>query len=149
MSASVTWTGLEELRAELRKLPADLTAEATHLVEGAANGALADVYAAYPSRSGNLRQHLTMSAVVTSAFGVRFVVKNTARHAWLYDNGSQTRQFIEKSGTPHKTGAMWGRDGAEPPTHVFVKSMIRARARMYQQLTTMLIQHGLTVTGEP
>jgi hypothetical protein len=41
------FSGLDELRAELRAMPADMTGEASHEVEGAANGAAADIMAIY------------------------------------------------------------------------------------------------------
>ena len=67
MPVTVTWTGLDELRETLRRLPQDLVAEASHIVEAAANGAHAEVKGSYPRWTGNLRDHLTLTELARGA----------------------------------------------------------------------------------
>jgi Bacteriophage HK97-gp10, putative tail-component len=129
--------GLDELRQALRELPHELAAEASHIVTGAANGAAADIKAAYPVRTGNLRDHLSVESFPASGAGAKAVVKNTARHAVLFENGTQARHT--------KIGA---NRGAMPPGHVFVPRVIKARRRMYQELADLLRRQGLQVSGD-
>lgn len=137
----LVFNGLAELKAALLHLPADLTGEATHLVDGIANGAAADLKAAYPERTGHLRAGVSVTHVDRGTFSAGAIVKSTAPHAWLFDNGSQARHYITKNGKTHVTGAM-------PPTHVFVKTLVEARRRMWEQLRGLLERHGLVVSGD-
>jgi hypothetical protein len=143
VSASVRWSGLNELRAALRNLPEELTAEAGHIVEGAANGAAVDIKRDYAKhrRTGDLQDGLTVTHFEKGKFSAGAIVKNTAKHAWLFDNGSQARHYITKRGKKHATGAM-------PPSHIFVRGAIRARRKMYEQLKALLERKGLVVTGD-
>jgi hypothetical protein len=143
----LTWTGLEELRAQLRELPAELAVEAGHEVETAANGAAATVKAVYAQHrvTGELRDAVTVEHRAASAFGAAMVVRVNSPIAWLFDNGSMARHYVTASGTKHRTGAMWGKTA---PTHVFVTTVIAARRRMYAQLKALLVRKGLTVTGD-
>lgn len=138
----LVFDGLDELRAALRRLPDDLTGEASHIVEGAANGAAATIGAGYAVKSGELLEGLTVTHAHAGKYGAGMVVKNTAKHAWLYDNGSEARHYVTASGAEHATGKMWGR---RPPTHLFVRSVVRARRRMFEQLKAMVTRHGLVV----
>lgn len=152
----MVFTGLAELKAALRNLPAELAGEASHLIEGAANAAAADIKAQYHVRTtnlnstslkapGGLRDGVVVTHFDKGKFHPGAIVKSTAPHAWLYDNGSQARHYITAGGTPHETGAMWGRTA---PTHVFVRALIKNRHRMYQQLKDLLVRKGLVVTGD-
>lgn len=151
--ASVTWTGLDELRAQLQRMPAELTGEASGIVTDAAASAKAEIVGIYEQHrvTGNLAKRVTMGpsggreTQLSGHFGVAIVVKSTAPHAWLFDNGSQARHYITKTGQPHDTGKMWGRT---PPTHAFVRTMIKHRRRMYSRLADMLRRSGLIVSGE-
>lgn len=143
MSASVKWAGLEELRAELRRLPADLTGEAARILEGTANGATVSVRTAYGAHrvTGHLQASVEVERLNTGPFGAAFRVKATDAIAWLFDNGSQARHWLSGK----STGAMWGKT---PPTHTFVRTMDRARRAMYDELKAMLRRHGLEVSGD-
>lgn len=136
------FSGLEELKAELRNLPAELKGEGTEIVMGAATRAKAEVHAIYAAHrvTGELAKGLTLTVEAIGPFGTRAVVRNRGNLAWLFENGSQTRQYITVRGNKHVTGKM-------PPAHVFIPAMIRHRATMYQQLAALLERHGLTVTG--
>lgn len=139
------FTGLDELRDALRNLPAELAGEAAGDVTGAAQAAEAEVRQVYEQHaaSGNLAAHLYLSTS-TSAFGAGALIKSTAKHAWIFENGSQARHWASGK----STGQMWGRT-AQPPTHVFVRAMTKYRKRMYEQLRALLERQGLQVTGEP
>lgn len=130
-------SGFEELRASLRALPADLTAEAGHIVEGAANGAASDIKSEYGNhvRSGNLRDgvRVTHSA---SGLTAKSVVKSVSPHAWLFENGSQARHT-----------SIGANRGAMPPFHVLIPAAIRARRVMVTQLIALVELAGLTVTN--
>jgi hypothetical protein len=140
--SQVVWSGLEELKAQLRNLPAELAAEASGIVTGRAERARQDIETSYPDVSGNLRKGLRLgSGTNVGRFGASTILKNTAKLAWLYDNGSQLRHW--DSGK--KTGAMWGKT---TPPHTFVKIVIRQRRAMRQDLKALLERHGLVVTGD-
>lgn len=140
----IVFRGLEELKAELRALPAELASEAGNVVEGTAIEASATVHAEYERHrvTGELADSLKVLHVSAGQFGAAYVVKATSKIAWLFDNGSQARHWLSGK----STGAMWGKT---PPTHVFVKTMTRARTKMYQTLKGVVERKGLVVTGEP
>ena len=140
MSAKVTWSGLAELRAALRNLPAALTADASTIVSKAAADAEAEIRAGYAShrRTGNLADHVVVKTLGAGAFGISIQIKNTARHAWLFDAGTQVRHT-----------AIGANRGSMPPGRVFVPAVIRHRRAMYAELKAMLVAHGLSVSGDP
>ena len=65
------------------------------------------------------------------------IVKNRAKHAYIFENGTQARH----------TGLGYNR-GAMPPGHVFIPEIVRRRRGMYEKLAEMLRQHGLQVPGD-
>jgi hypothetical protein len=136
VSTTLEIRGLDDLKAALRALPATLASAATPIVIGAAEGAGATIKAAYPVVTGNLRQGVTVTIKSANAGGVVAIVKSGARHAWIYEHGTQTRQT--------KLGANRGRMPA-PPTPVFIPTMMRARRAMYAELGALLEAQGLTV----
>lgn len=146
--ASVTWTGLEELQEALRSMPDRLVGEAFAIVDDAAERALASIYQAYPrGDTGNLRAGLKKIEESDSRWGVTIVVKNTAKHAWLYDHGSQARHV---SLLPKWPASNFGPNrGAMPPAWTFIKTAIRERSLMVRQLVEMVRREGFTVTGAP
>jgi hypothetical protein len=141
MPVTLRFDGLEELRAAFRNLPAELTGEAAHIIEGEANAAATEIKRGYHVRTGHLRDHLTVTHFEKGRFSAGAIVKNTAPHAWLYDNGSQARHWASGK----STGAMWGRT---PPTHLFVRTMIKHRRVMWGKLKELLVRHGLVVSGD-
>ncbi len=140
MSASLRFDGLSELREQLRNLPAELTAEASGIVTEAATSAEGEVRAKYEAhaRSGNLAKGLRVTHVDSGKYSAGALLKSTAPHANLFENGSQARH--------NDIGA---NRGSMPPAHVFVPAVMRARRRMWGQLKAMVERSGLTVTGEP
>jgi hypothetical protein len=130
------WDGLETLQQALKALPAELIGEGRKLVEGYGNGTAVAIRSAYPWHSGNLRQHVTLTVTAEGPFGINATIKNTAKHGWIFENGTQAR--YTKKGSPR---------GRMPPGKVFVPIMMRARARLYRDLAALLERHGLKVTG--
>jgi len=142
MSADLTWIGLDELKAALKNLPADLTELAEAIVTEAANGAAAEIRAAYPEgETGNLRRGVRVSAKtggkLSSQFGVGRVVRSTAPHAWIFETGPQTRYNVSRNGVllakPAHRGFM-------PGANIFVPVAQRWRRDMYEDLTAVVDQ---------
>lgn len=139
MANRLVYTGLEELKLALRSLPEHLTGEAVRIVEGAANGAEADMVAGYEQHrdTGNLRNGLKKEVIATGPYGAGIRLKNTSPHAYIFENGTQVRHT--KAGVNR---------GAMPAFHVFIPAMVRARKRMYSQFRDLLKSAGLQVTGD-
>jgi hypothetical protein len=136
--SQVVWSGLQELKAQLRNLPADLAAEASGIVEGRAERAKQDIETSYPDRAGNLRKGLRLgSGTNVGRFGASTILKNTAKHAWMFENGTQARHTD-----------LGANRGAMPPGHIFIPIVIRQRRAMYRDLKALLERHGLVVTGD-
>lgn len=134
----LVFDGMSELRAALRQLPAELAGEAGRIIEGEANAAVTEMRQAYPVRTGRLMQSTVVSRVNRGKYASGAIVKNTSKHAHLFEFGTQTRQ-----------NAIGANRGAMPPGNVFVPAMIRARRRMYRALAALLERKGMTVTGTP
>jgi hypothetical protein len=128
--------GLAELKDALTRLPADLTTEASDIVWANAAVAAQEIRDAYPSRTNNLRNHVTVSRA-GGAFSTSAKVKNTAKHAWLFENGSQARHTD-----------LGANRGSMPAGHVFIPVMMRRRRIMYEVLKRLLVSHGLLVSGD-
>ncbi len=138
MSARVVWQGLDELRAELKRLPADLKAEAGGIVLNRAQVARSRVVSGYEAHrhTGNLADHVILVVEGAGPLGTAVVVKSTARHAALFEIGTQARHTSQ--------GAY---RGSMPAFHVFVPVMVQERRGMYGELADMMRRHGLQVTG--
>lgn len=137
-----TFTGLDELRAELRALPADLKAEGATIVIRAAEGAAQEIRGAYQAHhySGNLASGVSQKLEEAGPFGVRGVVTSAAPHAIIFENGTEARHYITRRGVKHLLGKM-------PAFHIFIPTMMRWRRKMDDQHKALLIRHGLRVTG--
>jgi hypothetical protein len=129
--------GLEELRAALRALPAELTAEAGGIVGNAGEQAKAEIVQRYPRRTGNLRDHVTTRTVNAGQYRAAVQVRSSARHAHIYEVGTQARH--------NKLGA---NRGSMPPGNVFVPAVVRQRRQMMERLRDLLVRNGLVVTGD-
>lgn len=128
--------GLAELTQALRELPAVLNQEAAGIVFGAADQAKDEIVAAYPEHTGNLKSHVTVSHS-GGAFGTSAIVKNTAKHAWIFENGTQARHT-----------AIGANRGSMPPGHVFIPIAIRKRREMVHNLAELVRREGFEVTGD-
>lgn len=143
MSAKFRFDGLAALKAELDALPTNLTGEADKIVEGNANGAVLDLKRGYGDHifTGKLLKMVTSAKVATGPFGVAVKVRSNSPLAWLFDNGSQARH--KRSGA--STGRMWGKT---PPTHLFVRTLIKARQELTTKLSDLLIRNGISVRND-
>lgn len=136
MSATFVFTGLDELKAQLRQLPAELAAEGGHLVEARGNRATHTIKAGYPSRAGDLRAKTEVTHTKTR-FGARSVIRSASTHAALFESGSQTVRVTS-------TGISRGR---MPANHLFTQTMMRERRALDGDFVDLLTRNGLTVTG--
>ena len=135
MSVSLKFEGLDVLYAELRKLPADLAAEGGHIVEGFGNRAALQIRAEYDQHrdTGDLLEGVDVVHEPTG-YGARAIVKSQAKHAHLFEDGSQMRK--------NSYGA---NRGAMPAANVFVPIMVRIRFAMYEDLAALVRRAGLEV----
>lgn len=140
MSVQFTIDGLEELRQALLKLPAVLADKAAGRVAFRTALAAQKIRDSYPVRTGNLRNGVKTS-VDTSGVSVVGVVKNTAKIAWMYENGTQARH----TDTGANRGQMFS---AGPPGHVFIPIVAQERRAMYGDLAEIVAGEGLEVSGD-
>ncbi len=138
MSARITFTGLTELKKALHNLPRHLASEASDIVMQSAESAGAEIKGSYPRKSGALARGVKVTKDDQSAFAAGALVKNSARHAYIWEHGSQLRHT--------ESGASRGRM-PEPPGRVFVPVVQRKRAAMYTKLIAMVEREGLVVRG--
>jgi len=122
--------GLAELRAALRNMPEAFAHEAQSIVEGAADHAAADIVAAYPEVTGNLKAGVSVVKHIAT-FGVVAIVKNKARHSHLFELGTVARQ----TAMGYNRGAV---PKVAPPGRVFVPIAMRHRRQMFARLRAML-----------
>ena len=135
----VVWSGLEELKAALRQMPAALAQEGSAIVYAHARSAQQDIVAGYPSVTGRLRGGVRVTLEANARFGAGAVLKSAAPHAHLYEFGTKRRQT--------KRGWNRGVMPKAPLDKQAIPKIIRWRVRMYSQLAAMLERHGLKVSG--
>jgi hypothetical protein len=133
------FNGLEELKAALRTLPAELTNEGGVITQQHAYAGAAAVRAEYEKhrRAGELADHVTVQSLAGGPLGVGLVVKSAGKDAWLFEHGSQARHT-----------AIGANRGSMPATPTFIPIMMRFRRAMYLALADLLRRHGLVVTGQ-
>jgi len=136
-SVKLTWAGLEELRAELRRMPEEFAGEAGHIIEGIGNAAVMDIKGGYPRRTGKMRDAVTVEHR-QDRFGAVSTVRNADPQALSFEVGTQARHT--------KIGA---NRGAMPPGNVFYPRIRKWRRKMYDRLKEMLVRKGLSVSGDP
>ena len=132
-SVTLQLIGLPDLIAALRQLPPDLAAEGGAIVVAAADQAAEEIVAAYPERTGNLK-HGVKRIGDSKGTGAFVRVVNTARHAHLFEFGTQSRQT-----------AIGANRGAMPAGNVFIPIVVRRRRAMVDALVALLQRAGLTV----
>ena len=94
------------------------------------------VYAAYPEVDGNLRRGVKLDKREAGPYGAAAVLRSRARHASLYEWGSETVRYTRK-------GISRGR---MPGFKVFVPIMQRQRRLMVQALVALVRRAGFTVS---
>jgi hypothetical protein len=135
MSVRFAFKGLDELQAALRALPAELTGEASKIIEAAGNRAVLDLKRGYPVVTGNLRDGVEVT-FTQGGVSARALVRSRAPHAHLFEYGTEARH-----------NALGANRGRMPPTHLFGRTMSNVRREMYEGLRALLERHGLKVTG--
>ena len=142
MSVTLHWSGLDEFKVNLSKLPDTLGAASEVIVDRAATNAAADIRQGYPATAESLSSHVFISTIDKGKTTKARIVKNTSPLAFIFENGTQARHYFSKGRRAiHLTGRM-------PPSHVFVPRIIKYRKIMYGELKSMLVAQGLVVTGE-
>lgn len=137
MPVSVTWRGLAELSQELHALPMTLTHEAEPIVESIATDTAERIRAAYPVRTGRLRDGVSAEVVPQDQPVVLWVVRNTSPLAYLFEHGTHARHT-----------ALGANRGAMPPGHVFYQPVDAASAEMVREVKALVAEQGFQVSGE-
>lgn len=137
MAARVTWSGLSEQIEEWRRLPEAFSTEAEHIQQEEANAAAFSIRTRYPARTGDLRKGVVIRRFLRKAGHVVYDVKNVAKHATIFELGTQARHT--------KIGA---NRGSMPPGHVFYPIALQRQRTMFRRLIDMVKRAGFTVTED-
>jgi hypothetical protein len=138
VSVRLRLDGMNELRAQLRRLPEELRSDASHIVEATANGVAADVRRRYPQgETGNLIRGVAVTRVDAGKVAAGAIVKSASKHAHLFERGTNTRRTGK--------GANRGRMPEASESQQMIPVVIRARRRMYEQLADLLRRAGFQV----
>jgi hypothetical protein len=146
MSSRFVLEGLDPWLEALRQLPGELRDEARTIVHDTATHAADEMRAAYPEGPrGRLKRGVKVALHEGNEFGAGAAVKNTAPHAFIFEQGTQARYV---STLPLGRAKNFGyRRGAMPPGRVFIPIAIRRRRAMYQALVEVVRRNGFEVTG--
>jgi len=138
MGNRFVFDGLAELKAALRALPAELTREASNIIDASANSAAVEMRTEYGKHNvtGEIQGAVGVAHVDAGKYSAGAVVKNSSKLAVIFENGSQARHT-----------ALGADRGSMPAAHVFVPIMMRKRREMYRQLRALLERNGLVVSG--
>lgn len=142
MASSVKLEGLDQFRQALRDLPEHLRDEASDIVQKTAAEAAEEVKNGYPGESftrhstGNLQRGVTRKAEY-SRFGMSVTVRSRAKHAWIYENGTNPRQT--------RKGANRGRMPKAPDFRRMIPTVIRHRRHMVEKLKDLVRKAGFQV----
>jgi|SRR5262245_2352503 len=145
-SVSIRWSGLEDLKALLRTLPAELAAEGGGIVESHARAAANVIEKLYPiGRTGHLAGGVRVTLNANGRYGTGALVKNAAQHSFIYEHGTEPRTYAgtDTLGRVYGKKPSRGRMKAHP---VFIPAMQDFRDLMYENLAAMLTRHGFYVT---
>lgn len=134
MSASIKWSGMDELIRDLTQAPAAIRHEGMAIVREETEGAASDLVQAYPRRSGTLAQRVR--TFYPSGSILLGKVVSAAPHAHLFHWGSKPRR--------NDRGANRGVMPAATPDPL-VPIARRRRARMFRRLAEMLERRGFRV----
>lgn len=133
----LTYDGMEEFKQALRQLPEEMSQEGGDIVIARAEEAGDDIKTAYEASAvtGDLAKKVRVKVLSRDA-GAAAVVESTARHAYIFENGTQ----IRKTKAGKNLGAM-------PPANIFVPTVIRKRRAMVDDLKGLMTSKGLEVSG--
>lgn len=136
-TARVELVNIASFRDALRRLPAELQQEADAVVEAHALEAARAVQSAYPEGpTGNLKRGVT-TEINRSRFFSAGIVKSRAKHAFIFEKGTQRRQTAKG----FNRGAMPEAKESEQA----IPKFIRIRARMTRALIDVVRRAGLEV----
>ena len=137
-----TFVGLDEWKAAMRQLPADLRNEANEIVRDTAETAANAVRVRYGAHvvTGNLAKGVRVKKQRSGAYGVSYQVASTSHLATIFERGSVVRHYITVRGNKKLVGAM-------PPFNIFGPVMSRQRRYLWDELSSLLRRHGLIVSG--
>jgi hypothetical protein len=127
--------GLDELRKALLALPPELVRESSVIVHAQAEAAAREIAGAYPVHTGNLRDHLRVD-VAGDAVSATARVRNTAKHAWIFEHGTGPRRWASGKST-----------GRMPEGRVFIPIAMQRRRIMLAALIDLVERSGLHVSG--
>jgi hypothetical protein len=127
--------GVNELRAALKALPPELVREAGVIVHAQADAAAREMAGAYPVHTGNLRNHLRIE-LSGDAVSATARVRNTARHAAIFEYGTGPRRWASGKST-----------GRMPAGRVFIPIAMQRRRIMLSALIDLVERAGLHVSG--
>jgi hypothetical protein len=146
MSSRLVLEGLDPWLEALRQLPGELRDEARTVVHDTATHAADEMRAAYPEGPrGRLKRGVKVGLHEGNEFGAGATVKNTAPHAFIFEQGTQARYVTTR---PLGRAKNFGyRRGAMPPGRVFIPIAIRRRRAMYDALVEVVRRAGFEVTG--
>jgi hypothetical protein len=131
--------GLEQLRADLKRLPEDLTREAAVIVQATADAMAVDVLGQYAVKTGTLRSQVRVETTSDVVGGITAKVVSRARHAYIYETGGEGKErHWKKNGK--STGVM-------PAKRIFAPVAPLRRRIMEAALIEIVRRAGLTVTG--
>jgi len=135
--------GVATLSEALRNLPAELRDQAMEIVRDHVDQAEGEIRAAYPEGpTGNLRRGLRQDRGTAGNWGASIVLKSTAKHAFLFETGSEYAHpdlaWVRRT----RAGAARGR---MPAGKVFIPAVIRWRRKMVEALVAFVEKAGFTV----
>lgn len=126
-----------EFRALMRAMPEELREEGAEIVIAHAERSARSIIEQYPDHTGNLKSHVK-TEIQRGAFGIRVTVKSTAKHAFIFEEGTKVRH--------NKHGA---NRGFMPAADIFIPVSIQKRHAMQDDLMALMQRKGLEVTGTP
>jgi hypothetical protein len=127
--------GLTELRAALKEMPPAVVREATVIVHAQAEAAANEIRGAYPVHTGNLRNHVRVE-LAGDAVSATARVKNTAKHAYIFESGTGPRHWANGKNT-----------GTMPVGKVFIPIAMQRRRIMLAALIDLVERSGLHISG--
>lgn len=126
MPTQMVFTGLDELRRDLASLPDTLKRESAPIESSYASAALAEVVAAYPSVTGQLRAGVRIVERVAHGVATLFTLVTSSPIAHIYEFGSVHQR----------------------PRATFLPITERARRESSAAVADLVESQGLVVTGK-
>jgi HK97 gp10 family phage protein len=117
------FSGIDELIADMQKLPDDMKGEAGNLILGSANAMATDVRREYPFKKGAL---------------VRGVTVNRRGPLLVQVRSSSPEAHLNEFGTVQRSTAAGANRGSMPAKPVFIPAAVRHRRRLFEGFQQML-----------